>query len=361
MNELNGKICLISFSQNADHQNVIYSMFLALQDRAEAYTVGAEKPKSAIAPRGPRNIYVSCPERPGFSRGTLRLSVLRKLAALIRKRHIRYLYFESLHIWNIILMQLCPQCVRVEAIHDVIPHDGSRLISLCTGLACRRADCVMLRSRRFQALLAGKYHISPDKISCLEPWRYFDGKRPVSHSGEFLYFGRIRKYKGLGCLERIVRRTPEIRYRIVGEPDEESLSLVKRMEEYPNVKLTAREVSDREMEECFRRADWLVLPYASATQSGVIADACRLSRPVIAFDVGAVGDQVRDGKTGFLVPAGDEDAFVDAVRRAAALNKSETEAFAEQAYQFGCARYAAVSAAGKFLELMRRAGERKGL
>ena len=113
---------------------------------------------------------------------------------------------------------------------------------------------MVLRSRRFQALLAGKYRVPPEKITCLEPWRPFGDRKPAAHSGEFLYFGRIRKYKGLDCLERIIRRTPDIRYRIVGEPDAESLSLVKRLESYPNVRLTAREVSDREMEECFRRA-----------------------------------------------------------------------------------------------------------
>lgn len=355
------KICLISFSQNADHQNVIYSMFLALRGRAEVYTIGAENPKSAIAPHGPRNIYAPCPDRPASAGEPCDCPCWRKLAALIRKRRIRYLYFESLHIWNIILMRLCPNCVRLEAIHDVIPHDGSRLVSLCTRLACRQADSVVLRSCRFMALLAGKYRIPPEKINCLEPWRHFSGKTPLTHSGEFLYFGRIRKYKGLECLERIVKKTPEITYRIVGEPDAESMGLVRRLETYPNVTLKAREVSDYEMDVCLRRADWVVLPYLSATQSGVIADACRLSRPVIAFDVGAVGEQVRDGETGFLIPAGDEEGFLKAVRRAAALTREEAEAFAERAYDFGCSKYAASAAAERFLELLLRAGERKRL
>ncbi len=355
------RICLISFSQNADHQNVIYSMFLALQGRADVWTIGADHPKSAIAPRSPRNIYVRCPDRPGFGRGTLRIGTLKKLAGIIRKRRIRYLYFESLHLWNILLMRMCPGCVRIEAIHDVIPHDGSRLVTLCTRAACAAADCVALRSRRFQKALAEKYGISPEKITYLEPWRHFGGKKPLTHSGEFLYFGRIRKYKGLDCLERIIRRTPSVRYRIVGEPDRESLPVVDRLRGCPNVKVTAREVSDREMEECFRRADWLVLPYTTATQSGVIADACRMSRPVIAFAVGAVEEQVKNGETGFLIPAGDEDGFVRAVERAAAMTHREADAFSEQAYVFGCSRYAAVAAAGSFLEMLRRAGERKGI
>ena len=57
------KICLISFSQNADHQNVIYSMFLALKDRVEVYTAGAENPKSAGAPHTPGTSI--CPARTG--------------------------------------------------------------------------------------------------------------------------------------------------------------------------------------------------------------------------------------------------------------------------------------------------------
>lgn len=54
----------------------------------------------------------------------------------------------------------------------------------------------------------------------------------------------------------------------------------------------------------FHGSDWSILPYTSATQSGVIVDSYRLSRPVIAFNVGAISEQIEGGVTGFLIEAG---------------------------------------------------------
>ena len=70
------KLCLISFSNNADHQNVIYSMYKALKNQTEVYTIGIMNPKSKSATFDDHNIYCNCPERPGIGKGTFRVDVL---------------------------------------------------------------------------------------------------------------------------------------------------------------------------------------------------------------------------------------------------------------------------------------------
>lgn len=77
------KICLITFSNNADHQNVIYSMYLALQEKADVYTIGIKNPKSGIAPHTEKNFYFDCPKRPGIEPKTLRIDTVRKIAKVI--------------------------------------------------------------------------------------------------------------------------------------------------------------------------------------------------------------------------------------------------------------------------------------
>jgi glycosyltransferase involved in cell wall biosynthesis len=109
------------------------------------------------------------------------------------------------------------------------------------------------------------------------------------------------------------------------------------------------EVSDQEMIEYFHGADWSILPYTSATQSGVIADSYRLSRPVIAFNVGAISEQVEDGETGFLIEAGNGEAFAAAVKKAASMSEEETDRFAHNAYVKGYNKYAAAAVADRFL------------
>ena len=343
------KICLITFSNNADHQNVIYSMFEALAKKADVYTIGIANPKSSIAPHTEKNYYFDCPERPGIEAKTFRIDTVRKMAKLIRDRHIRYLYFESLHVWNILLMLMCPQCVRIEAVHDVVPHDMSKTVVMCTRLACAVADHAVLRNEKYRQLLSDEYALPLSKITCFAPWRSFPAEQSSTHSGKFLCFGRIRKYKGLDKLEEIIKQTPTVSYQIVGEPDAESRAIVEALKRYQNVEMVDREVSDQQMIACFHEADWIVLPYASATQSGVIADAYRLSRPVIAFDVGAIGEQIENGVTGFLIEAGNVGAFAAAVKKAAEMSPIETEQFSRNAYRKGYGKYAAAAVADSFL------------
>lgn len=343
-------ICLITFSNNADHQNVIYSMFAALQGKADVYTIGANHPKSHIAPHTKKNFYFDCPVRPGIELKTFRLDTLIKIAETIKKNKIKYFYFESLHVWNILLMWMCPKCIRIEAVHDVVPHDLSKTVVLCTKIACKVADHIILRNEKYKNLLSDEYHLPLSKISCFAPWRFFPEETASTYSGKFLSFGRIRKYKGLDKLEEIIKKTPEVSYQIVGEPDEESMSIVQTLKTYNNVEMIDREVTDQEMIRYFCDADWIVLPYTSATQSGVIADSYRLSRPVIAFNVGAISEQVDDGVTGFLVEAGNTEAFVNAVKKASTMNKEETDWFTHCAYNKGYNKYAAAAVADRFLK-----------
>lgn len=91
-----------------------------------------------------------------------------------------------------------------------------------------------------------------------------------------------------------------------------------------------------------------------ATQSGVITDACRYARPVISFNVGAIKEQIEDGKTGFLIKAGDIDGFANKVNEVNKFSRDKLREFSENAYSFGYKKYAAKFFADKFFALMQR-------
>ena len=64
--------------------------------------------------------------------------------------------------------------------------------------------------------------------------------------------------------------------------------------------LRAGYIPDEETEVYFKAADVLVLPYRHIYQSGVLFLGYSFGLPVLAADVGALKDEIVEGKTGFI-------------------------------------------------------------
>ena len=82
-------------------------------------------------------------------------------------------------------------------------------------------------------------------------------------------------------------------------------------------------IPDREVEQYFAASDLVVLPYESATQSGIVQIAYGFERPVVATRVGGLADVVLDGRTGFLVPPFQPEQLAEAVSRFFLENRAQ--------------------------------------
>jgi glycosyltransferase involved in cell wall biosynthesis len=99
-----------------------------------------------------------------------------------------------------------------------------------------------------------------------------------------------------------------------------------------------------------KNADVLLLPSIIEGLPGVILEAFYCKTPVVAYDVGGIGEVVINNKTGYLVQKGNEDAFVENVQQA--LNKTpENSQLVQNAWQLVMNEYLNTSIAGKFLEV----------
>lgn len=135
-----------------------------------------------------------------------------------------------------------------------------------------------------------------------------------------LFFGYIRAYKGLDLLldawPRVRAQRPNATLVVAGEFYEDSAPYreqVARVGADQSVRLLDRYIPDGEVEALFKAADVTVLPYRSATQSGVTHVAYALGVPVITTDVGGLAETVRPGQTGLVVPPGDAAELADAI------------------------------------------------
>ncbi len=348
-------ICIVSFSNNSDHQEYIYSLYYVLKEKINTWTIGIKNPKALNACNEEHNLYVDCPERPGLQGDTFRFDRVLKIASQIRKMNVRFVYFESIHVWNILLMVLLRKShICIEGVHDVVPHDGNKKVAMATNAVCKLSHYVLIHNKKYIDEVQKLYGVPQSRIIVIGLWKEFPPEIKPSYSGIFMNFGRIRKYKGLDLMEVIIKRTPSMKYMIAGSPDRECKPVVDKIKKYENVNVIDREISVEEMGSLFAEVDWVVLPYATATQSGVIIDAYRYSRPVICFDVGALSEQVKDGVSGKLVEPKNAEFFVQAILDAANLSLDEYSEYAHNAYQFGKALYSAETAGEKFLSAMNR-------
>ncbi len=127
--------------------------------------------------------------------------------------------------------------------------------------------------------------------------------------GYVLFFGLVRAYKGLDLLleawaDMKRRGTAKGRRLIVaGEFYDDVEKYRRQIAELglsDDVILHDRFIRDDEIPLWFSLADLLVLPYRSATQSGVTQIAFHFDIPMVVTDVGGLAEIVRDGITGYV-------------------------------------------------------------
>lgn len=131
-----------------------------------------------------------------------------------------------------------------------------------------------------------------------------------------LFFGFIRKYKGLDLLleafKMVVEKRSQLNLKllIAGEfyDDKKNYEL---MLNDPSLKeqliLHTHFISDEEVKYFFCAADCVVQPYRSATQSGVTPLAYYFEKPMIVTNVGGLPALVPDKKAGLVAEPNTED------------------------------------------------------
>lgn len=158
-----------------------------------------------------------------------------------------------------------------------------------------------------------------------------------------LFFGFVRDYKGLrhiiNAMPEIVEYDSNIRLMIVGEfrSDKENyLEQIKNLGVGDNIDIVDGYIPDSGIEKYFAASDLIVLPYESATQSGIVQIAYGFEKPVIATNVGGLPEVVANGKTGYIVEPKNPKALAEAVIRFFDENKSEefTENVRKEAYRY---------------------------
>lgn len=122
-----------------------------------------------------------------------------------------------------------------------------------------------------------------------------------------LFFGFIRKYKGLDILLEVMKdkqiRESGIQLIVAGEFYDDRATYDQQIAEYgiaDSVKLFTEFIPNEEIKYYFSATDLVVQPYRTATQSGITQVAYHFEKPMVVTNVGGLAEVVPDGRVGFV-------------------------------------------------------------
>lgn len=151
--------------------------------------------------------------------------------------------------------------------------------------------------------------------------RWFTPTLPVLSPVRFLFIGRMLKSKGVGVLMDAQRRLRDqgvlAEVHLVGpfdsNPDAVTAQAVR---DWEDAGLAVYHGAARDVRPHLAASTVFVLP--TFLREGIprtILEAMASGRAIIATDAPGCGSTITDGKTGFVVPAGQPEPLVDAMRR----------------------------------------------
>lgn len=207
--------------------------------------------------------------------------------------------------------------VKVACIaHNVLPHEYFPFQLQLSGKLFDETDHVILLSqqtkleydsfmnnnRAVQLFHPVYNHPIPSENQATLRNRY--GLR--SDSTIFVFFGLIRQYKGLDlmikALNKLNLKERNIQPLIVGEfyTDRQKLLSLINHNHLSEYKIIDRFVSEQEAAELLTLSDAMILPYRTASQSGVLSNAINFELPVIVSDLPGLKEYITPNKNGII-------------------------------------------------------------
>ena len=205
----------------------------------------------------------------------------------------------------------------ISIVDNMIPHEKRMGDRLLTQYFVKTVDGFIAMSEKVKNDIKTFSHkpvsISPHPIfnHFGDPITKMEARKQLGLPQEkkiILFFGYIRKYKGLDLLIQAMSsesiKKLNIQLMIVGEFYEDartyhdlviSLGLQNQISFYSNY------IPDGEVKNYVCSADFIIQPYKNATQSGVTPLAYHFEKPMLVTNVGGLADTVPNLKTGIVV------------------------------------------------------------
>jgi glycosyltransferase involved in cell wall biosynthesis len=195
--------------------------------------------------------------------------------------------------------------------HDLLPRRTATKRELWKQLLGRFSRIVVHSEHGHQTL--AELGIDPQRLRVIAHPVFASDPPRVDDGATVLALGVIRPYKGLGDSVEAVRRLPDARLLVVGDP----------LEPVDGYRAAAGEAAEwrlgygteADVDRALGEATVAVFPYRpEIDQSGALLRALGAGVPVVAYDVGGIAEPVRRFEAGRVVGAGNVEALTEAIR-----------------------------------------------
>ena len=338
---MTSRMAVFASTPDGGHPEYVAKLLSGVLSAAESLEVvwPVRSDRSSLSDDDPRIIFErgvipSMPPRDGLSRWRWLVSRINPM-----RRHdvgeLRWLYSQDKR-FDVVLIQevqrfTLPLVVFLALrkadrvilhLHNVRRHDyrGSlfdRLDEVLLRIGLRICSAVVVHSEKNRAFLVNQHGVRervfvvPHGITPA-----VETVRPAPTPPVILFFGVNRKNKGLAVLVDAIRQMDaDVELHVAGftGPAEwnETTQLLSSL---PNVIWKHEFIDNADVPEWFKRATVVALPYTTfEAQSGVMHLAMEYGVPIVASDVGGLGETIRAWEIGIAVAPNDPKALADAL------------------------------------------------
>lgn len=218
---------------------------------------------------------------------------------------------------------------RIAILHNVIPHEKRFFDKGANNYFLKQNEGFVVMS---DAVLKDLLSLKPDAkyLRIDHPvYNQFGEKQERTNAIEklklnpekkyLLFFGFIRGYKGLDLLlQALPDLDDSIELIVAGEiygSFDAYQEIIDQKELSDRVHLFTDYIADDQVSDYFSASDVCVLPYKSATQSGITAIAHHFDLPIIATDVGGLKESIHHESNGLIVPKSEPKAIAESITR----------------------------------------------
>jgi len=253
-----------------------------------------------------------------------------RLAKLLISTKPDVVHFQSFRIpkvdWLLFLLLKIMRQKVVFTIHDTYSHSKYLVLldNFIMAKVSRYCDALFVHARYTERFIQEVWKIHECKICVVPHGGYYlhygscisseSARKELGYQKSdyvLLFFGTIRRYKGLDYLIPAVKDVkkviPNVKLIIAGKPVKQQTGeyygqLIINLNLEYEINYQDRFIHNEEIAGMLCCCDIVVLPYIQIDQSGVLCLSYTFGKPVIATRVGGLPEMIREGVTGYTVP-----------------------------------------------------------